>query len=191
MFRIQLNAMWSKDYLHSLAQVLSGCMPCDPEEAVQHVRELAGGRRLAVDVPTVGQAHSLACEFLQYGCYIEIEQVGPLSDAAMIADLDGWFEEGLEEFRVVTSPEGHVTRILEENGYAFLKLETQGVADYVGQQLLRNGAQEVSELDWAALNQRLKQAIAENEVRRTEIRAQRAEAKRSESPPPPKAGEEE
>ncbi len=178
MFKIILNAMWSKDYLSSLAQVLSTNMPCDLEVALQHLRDLAAGKRLTVMAATVGKAHELACDFLQYGCYIEVEQVAALTDAAMIADFQDWFDEDQSRFKVVTDAAGHVTKMIEEVNFAYLNVETPGLKDWVGAELLRFGAEQVEESDWPALNARLQQAIAENEVRRMDLRAERALEKR-------------
>ncbi len=174
MFKIMLNGMWSKDYLKSLAEVLSIHVPCDIDEAFVKIRELTQGKRMSVVAHTPSKAHDLACDLLQYGCYTEVEQVGPLTDAAMIADLEGWFDDDQSTFRVVTNAAGQVTRIIEEQGYAFLRMETQVLNDWVGEELIRLGAQQVDESDWPALNQRLQTAIAENEVRRMDLRAERA-----------------
>jgi hypothetical protein len=177
MFKIMLNAMWSKDYLPQLAQVLADSLPCELEEAFLHIRALTEGKRLAVLASTVGKAHALSCDFLQYGCYIEVEQVAPLTDAAMIADLHEWFDEDQGSFRVVTDAAGHVSKIIEEHGYGYLRLETPGVSDWVGEELVRLGAQRVPDGDWPALQARLLQATAENEVRRMELRAERSAMK--------------
>ncbi len=177
MFKIMLNAMWSKDYLPSLAQVLSDNLHIDQEDAMMRIRALMTGKRMGVMAATVGKAHELACELLQYGCYIEVEQVAPLTDAAMIADLMYWFDEDQSSFRVVTDVAGHVTKIIEEQGYAYLQMETPGLNDWVGNLLIRHGAQQVDEEDWPALQARLKAAIAENDVRRMDLRAVRAAAK--------------
>lgn len=177
MFRIILNAMWSKDYLKQLAIVLSDCLPCTLEEANQHIRDLSTGKRIVLMTPTVGKAEALACDLVQYGCYIEVEQVGPLTDELMLADLREWFDENQQHFRVVYNREGHVDKIIEERGYGYLRLESQVVSDWVGEELIRSGATRLEQSDWPALKERLEQATAANELRRMEIRKKRTAEK--------------
>jgi hypothetical protein len=178
MFKILLNGMWSKDYLTPLAKVMSDNMGCDLEEASQMIRELGEGKRQSMMAATMRKAEALACDLLQYGCYIEVEQVAPLTDAVLLEDLQEWFDEGQQDFRVLYHENGHVDKIIEERGYGYLRLESQAVSDWVGEELIRLGAQRLGPGDWPALKQRLEKAIAENEVRRQEIRAERAAEKR-------------
>jgi hypothetical protein len=177
MFRIWLNGMWSKDYVQPLAQVLCNNLGCELEAAQERIKDLGGGKRMYVLAESVGKAHELACDLLQYGCYIEIEQVGPLTDAAMIADLHGWFEADQSTFRVVMDMAGHVAKIIEVQGYGYLHLEAQAVRDWVGEELIRLGAQRVEATEWPALQNSLDQATADNEARRMQLRAERAAAK--------------
>ncbi|MFN8397445.1 MAG: hypothetical protein U0176_22670 [Bacteroidia bacterium] len=174
MFKIVLNAMWSKDYLTPLAKVVSETMPCSLDEATVMVRDLSDGRRMSLIAHTPSQAELLACDLLQFGCYIEVEQVGPLTDEIMIHDLQNWFADGQEAFSVLYDAQGHVQRIVEEQGYGVLRLESQPVADWVGEELIRLGARKLGASEAPALRKRLEKAIKENEVRRQRIRSERA-----------------
>jgi hypothetical protein len=173
MYRIVLNAMWSKDYLLQLATLLSENIPCELDHAYQVIRELGEGKRLELS-PVAGKAEQLACELQQYGCYTEVEQVGPLTDEMMIADMENWFDDDQSHFSVLYDRDGHVVRMVEERGYAFLRMESQKVQDWAGAELLRLGAKRLESEDAGDLNQRLKAAIAANEVRRAKIRTERA-----------------
>ncbi len=177
MFKIILNAMWSKDYLKQLALVLSETMPCDLEEANQHIRDLSIGKRIVLLPTTVGKAESLACDLVQYGCYIEVEQIGPFTDEMMLADLKDWIDENQQHFRVLYDKNGRVSKIIEERGYGFLRLESQVVSDWVGEELIKFGAQRMEMSEWPALKSRLDQATAANELRRLEIRNKRSTEK--------------
>jgi hypothetical protein len=174
MFKIVLNAMWSKDYLTPLAKVVSETMPCSLEEASVMVRNLSDGRRMSLVANTPAHAEELACDLLQFGCYIEVEQVGPLTDEVMIHDLQNWFADDQDAFSVLYDTQGHVQRIVEEQGYGILKLESQPVADWVGEELIRLGARKLGPSEASALRKRLENAIKENEVRRQRIRSERA-----------------
>lgn len=177
MFKIKLNAMWSKDYLKQLALVLSDSIPCDLEQANAHIRDLGMGKGFSLIAPTVGKAEAMACDLLQYGCYIEVEQIAPITDAMMLADLRDWFDEDQRHFRVLYGKDGHVQKIIEERGYGYLRLESQVVGDWVGEELIRLGAERLDMGDWPLLKARLAQATAENELRRQEIRAKRSAEK--------------
>lgn len=178
MFKIILNAMWSKDYLPPLARVLSESVPCDLEDAYLMIRELGEGKRQSVVAPTASKAEALACDLLQFGCYTEVEQVAPLTDEILVQDFEDWFREDQGDFSVLYDDKGHVSKIIEEHSYACLRLETQVVSDWVGEEMVRLGARRLVSTDGPALKERLERAIAENEVRRMEIRAQRAAEKR-------------
>jgi hypothetical protein len=178
MFKIWLNGMWSKDYVQPLSLVLSANLSCEVAEALEKIKDLGNGKRMTVMATSVGHAHDLACDLLQYGCYIEVEQVGPLTDAGMIADLHDWFREDQSRFSVLMEPSGHVAKIIEEQGFGYLDLEAQAVRDWVGEELIRLGATRLDASEWPALKKRLDQAIADNEVRRMELRAERAAAKK-------------
>lgn len=178
MFKIVLNAMWSKDYVFQLATVLSSCMPCEMDEAYQIIRDLGEGKQLVIHADTIGKAEALACDFQQYGCYIEVEQVAAFSDELMIADLQDWFDENQQDFSVLYDQQGHVSKIVEERTYGMLRLESQAVSDWVGAELIRLGAKRLGPEDWPALRDRLNSAITLNEQRRQKIRAERAEEKR-------------
>jgi hypothetical protein len=178
MFKILLNGMWSKDYLTPLGRVLSENVPCDLDQAILMIKELGDGKRQSLIAKNLGKAEALACDLLQFGCYIEVVQVGPLTDEMVLEDLVDWFDEDQQTFRVLYHADGHVNKIIEEQGYGFLRLESQAVSDWVGAELIRLGAQRLEPEDWPALKQRLEVAIAENEVRRQEIRAERAAEKR-------------
>ena len=177
MYKIILNAMWSKDYLKQLALVLCECMPCALEEANQHIRDLSLGKRIVLMTTTVSKAEALGCDLVQFGCYLEVEQVGPLTDEMMLADLKDWFDEDQRHFRVLYGKDGHVQKIIEERGYGFLRLESQVVSDWVGEELIRCGAQRLELADWPALKSRLDQATEANELRRLEIRNKRSAEK--------------
>lgn len=173
MYKIVLNAMWSKDYLEPLARVVSETVPCTLEDAAVMVQDLSDGRRMSLIAPTPSRAEELACDLLQYGCYIEVEQVGPLTDQIMVHDLHNWFADDQDAFSVLYDAQGHVQRIVEEQGYGVLRLETQPVADWVGEELIRLGAKRLEHTEAAALRKRLEKAVSENEVRRQRIRSER------------------
>jgi hypothetical protein len=178
MFKIMLNALWSRDYVTQLAQVLSACIPCEMDEAYLRIRDLGEGKGMTLISSTVGKAEALACDFLQYGCYIEVEQIAAMSDEMMLEDLKDWFDDDQRFFSVLYDNDGHVSKIIEERGYGYLRLESQAVSDWVGAELIRNGAKRLERADWPALKERLDKAVADNEVRRAYIRAQRSEEKR-------------
>jgi hypothetical protein len=178
MFRIQINGLWSRDYVTPLARVLCDTIPCSLEDAIVRIRELADGKRLSVNIATIGKANAVACDMLQYGCYIEVDQVAPLTDEAMIADFEDWFDPELSAFDVVYDATGKVSKIIDERAFAYMRIESQVVTNYVGKELLKRGAQQLDEFEWPEVQKRLKKATAENEIRRTSIRARRAEYKR-------------
>lgn len=174
MFRIRINALWTKDFLSPVSKVLISNVPCDRESAYALIRKLEHGERLDLLIPSVGQAHSVACDLLENGCYVQVDQVAQLSEAALIADFTDYFDSDMSALRIIYDKNGHVWKILEAQGYSFVVIEDQGVRDFVGQQMLDAGAQRIEAADWPDVKARVNKAIEENEKRRQKIRSERA-----------------
>jgi hypothetical protein len=177
MFKILIHALWSKDYMTPLMKVLMEVFSLNTEQAYRKIREIEKGNRVHFQVDTLKQAEFLATELLQFGCYIEVTQVGPLTDEAFIEDIRDFFDEDMSALRVVYDKQGHVAKIMEEQGHSYIGIERQAVRDFVGEEMIRLGASRLEDEDWPELKARLEKAIAENEQRRMEIRAERARMK--------------
>lgn len=179
MFRVRINALWTKDFASPISKVLIANIPCDKETAYEHIRKLDFGTRVDLFIPSVQKARVVSCDLQENGCYVQVDQVGQLSAAALIEDFEDYFDEDMSALRIIYDEDSHVSKILEAQGYSFVVIEDQEVRDFVGAQMLTRGAKKVEPADWPIVKARLDKAIEENEERRKRIRAERAKRKQA------------
>jgi hypothetical protein len=153
MFRIQMHALWSQDYIAPLARMLARVCECSLEEAEQMVSDLSSQKTLVLESPTPAEANFLARDLLQFGVFVEVEQIGPITPEAMRYDavkslpksLVGWYVQ-------VDEKSGNATQLIEQDSLATLRYEYPEVTEELGQEMLSRGAipidgERMSELD--------------------------------------------
>lgn len=158
MFRINLMALWTTDYLTSLGRVLADTKGLNPEEAQALVLEVVGGERISMEVATIREANVLAENLLQYGAYVNVSQIGPVTfenlwveyKEALGEDLSGWFV-------LLNASEEHVRKIIDPETLGMLSLEGQELQDRLGEEILMRGASPISREDFEKLENQAKE----------------------------------
>lgn len=177
MFRIRINALWTKDFFAPLVRVLMNHLKCSKDEAYSIIRHVEGGEFYDLNISRLSEAESVACDLMEYGCYVQSDQIEAVSNDVLMADFADYFDEDMSALRIIYNKDGHVGKILEAQGYSFVIIEDQSLRDFVGELMLKNGAERIEPEGWEALKKRLDEEIEANEVRRMELRAKRAAEK--------------
>ncbi|MEM6269264.1 MAG: hypothetical protein AAF998_07480 [Bacteroidota bacterium] len=197
MFRLQLHSLWSQDYVVPLARMLAIVMDCSLEAATAHVAGLASQTKLVLDAPTPSEANFLARDLLQFGVFVEVEQIGPVTEEAMRYDaikslpksMTGWYVH-------VDERHGKVVQLIERDSLTILRYEMGQITLDLGEEMLRRGAipidaERMSELDKLMDNLRPSYVTWEKEYMAERIRLIKAQRKRDAVAWPAPSSEEE
>lgn len=151
MFRIVLNALWSKDYIVPLNRVLVDTIGCTRDEARIYIEGLSERKPLTINCDTPGKAYDLTTNLLQYGCFVEVFQTGSLTDNALFEDASPLIGDDMQEWMVVQDDRGRILKYVLEHGHGIGKFEREEVTNQVGQQLLNRGARVIDQAEMAKI----------------------------------------
>lgn len=141
MFKIDIHALWSYDFMGSLARVLTEFLDMHPEEAKQMVSDLKEGTPQVMFLESFSTTTLLTQELLQLGMYISVTQVKQLSEAQFVMEITELMGEDLGGWLVLLDEkEEHVVKIIDAKGLMMLAFETQGIMDAIGEEVLQRGA---------------------------------------------------
>lgn len=154
MFRIELFALWSRDYLASLARVLASAMGSDRRATRRALEALDARQPLVVTARSLGEANYLAQVFMKLGCYTSVTQLERISDESQIRDFDRMLKEELKEWYVFSEAEtGRITHLIEKRTLARLKIESDAVDAWLSRQVRDRGGTEIRQPAFEALSE--------------------------------------
>lgn len=146
MFRIDLHALWSYDFLPSLNHLFVESMGMEMEEAKALVEGVKEGRPRSLFMDSHTQTTLLAQELLQLGMFISVTQIGRITDDHMVEELKELMGEDLSGWLVLLDEEEeHVLKIVESRGLMMLGFESQYVKDAVGEEILQRGGAPINQ----------------------------------------------
>lgn len=155
MFRIILYALWSKDYLSSLTKVIAEAKGCGLEQARQELAAIGFRKPLEIICSRSGKAYELCTNLLQFGGFVEIYQIGQVTDAGLVEDFTAMLDPDMQDWLVQVDGEGRVLRYVESHTQGRLRFEREEVTHRIGLEMLARGATaiddaRIAELDAAA-----------------------------------------
>jgi hypothetical protein len=151
MFRIVLYALWSKDYLSSLTKVIADAKGCGLEVARHELAGIGYRNPLEIIVSRSGKAYELCTNLLQFGGFVEIYQIGPVTDEGISEDFKHLLDADMRGWLVHVNGEGRVQRFVETNTQGQLRFEQDEVTHAVGLELLARGAETIDDNGMAVL----------------------------------------
>jgi hypothetical protein len=154
MFRIVLYALWSKDYLVSLAEVIA---------------EAKGYGPLEITCTSSGKAYELCTNLLQFGGFVELFQIGAVSDAGIAEDFKLILDTDLRNWLVHVDGAGRALHMIESHTLGQLRFERDAVTHAIGLEMLARGATAIddarmAEVDAAAEASRLERIAYAKEM---------------------------
>lgn len=141
MFKIDLHALWSLDFVVPLIRVLAEILDIDPAQAKEMVDKVADGKPQAIFLDSYYKTTLLSQDILQYGLYTTVTQVEKFTEEQfakeiielMNPDLGGWMI-------LLDKKEEHVLKIIDPQGLGMLRFESQFLMDEIGEEILQRGA---------------------------------------------------
>ena len=151
MFRIVLYALWSKDYLASLTKVIAEGKGCSLDEARAELAGIGFRKPLEIIATRSGKAYELCTNLMQFGGFVEIFQIGPVTDEGMAADFVDMLDGDMRGWWVHVDAEGCAVRMIESNTQGQLRFEQEAVTHSVGMEMLARGAEAIDSARMADL----------------------------------------
>ncbi len=143
--------------MSSLSRAVADILEIAPEAARAKIEQVANRQVVTWEIESMHKT-SLLCEALmEFGAYVSVEQVGPLTEAQYNAeiikdlspDLTGWVV-------VLDAQEEHVKKIIDPKYLAKLRFGNARMQDGVGEEMMWRGAAPISKVVEEDLEARMK-----------------------------------
>jgi hypothetical protein len=141
MFRLELHALWSHDYEDPLSRLLAKVCACDLEQARKLVEGIAGQSTLTLEAHTPTEANFLAGDLLQFGVYVEVQQISQITEKALVTDAINDMPASMQHWYVLMDEKTKKPLyLLDRDNLVSLRYENISVTEQVGEEMLKRGA---------------------------------------------------
>lgn len=157
MFRIEVYGLWSKDFMPSLARALADFLQVEPEEARAQLEQIGEKGSLSWESSSMKETLLLTEALMEFGAYVSVDQVGPLSEEQYQAEIIDDLSDDLAGWVVVLDKtEQHVKKIIDPEYLAKIRFGNVRMNDGVGEAMMFRGAAPVSKTVEEDLEARMK-----------------------------------
>ncbi|MEM7039679.1 MAG: hypothetical protein AAF570_22085 [Bacteroidota bacterium] len=146
MFRIELFALWSRDFLSALNEVFQEAFECDQDHANELISRISPRNPLAVVANSLQQANFWSMRFLKFGVYAYVRQEGRVTVESLKTDLKSMFYPDHSRWTILKDADsGKTMALIDDRSQVRLTFEEAALTEYVAAEMEERGADVVVE----------------------------------------------
>ena len=157
MFKIEVHGLWSRDFMPSLSKVVANFLEIEAEEAKNMVDLVTDKQTLHLECDSMGKTLNLVEDLMEFGAYVSVEQVGPISEDKfkeeviddLAPDLTGWVVR-------LDKKEEKVVKIIDPVYLAKVRFGNAAITDSIGEEMMWRGAAPINQKVEEDLEERMK-----------------------------------